>query len=68
MLWKNNSFMLPTGASGKSYITEVNKLMNEWVNNSPLKVIAFKVKHLMLSLLPQKPSKTSTSKDHIKTL
>ena len=35
--------MLPTGAAGISYITEVTKLMNGWVNDLPLKNIAFKV-------------------------
>ena len=31
VLWKNNLFMLSTDALGKSNITEVTKLMNEWV-------------------------------------
>ena len=37
IFWKKNSFMLPNGAAGKSYITGVTKLMNGWVNNLPLK-------------------------------
>ena len=44
------------------------KLMNGWTNNSPLKDIAFKTIHIMSSLLLQKPSKTSKSKDHLKAL
>ena len=68
IFWKKNSFMLPNGAAGKSYITGGTKLMNGWVNNLPLKNITFKVIRVMLSLLPQKPSKTSTLKDHIKAL
>ena len=35
--------MLPTGAAGKSYITELTNLMNGCVNNLPLKNITFKV-------------------------
>ena len=42
--------------------------MNGWTNNSPLKNIAFTAIHVMLSLLLQKPSKTSKVKDHLKAL
>ena len=33
----DKEYMLPTGALGKNYITEVTKLMNLWVNDLPLK-------------------------------
>lgn len=42
IFWKKNSFMLPNGAAGKSYITGVTKLMNGWVNNLPLKTSPLK--------------------------
>ena len=42
--------------------------MNGWTKNSPLKEIAFTPIHVMLSLLLQKPSKTSKKKDHLKAL
>ena len=42
--------------------------MNGWMNNSPLKDIAFKAIHIMPNLLLQKPSKTSKAKDHLKAL
>ena len=60
--------MQPNGAVGKSYIAEVNRSMNEWVNDSPLQNIAFKAIQVMLNLLLQKLSKTSKSKDHSKAL
>ena len=42
--------------------------MNEWLQKSPLKYIAFKVIMIMPNLLLQKPSKCSKSKEHLKTL
>ena len=51
----------------KKYITETTNLMDDWTNNSPLKDIAFKVIHIMSSLL-QKSSKASKVKDYLKAL
>ena len=67
-LWKKNLFMLPTGAAAKKYTIETTKLMNGWMNNSPLKDIAFKAIHTMPSVLLQKPSKFSKAKDYLKAL
>ena len=60
--------MLPTGAAGKKYISETTRLINAWLNDSPLKYLAFKAIHIMPNLLLQKPSKTSKSKDHTSAL
>ena len=66
--WKKNLFLLPSGKAGKQYIDETTKLMNEWLQESPLKDIAFKAIMIMPNLLLQKPSKNSKAKDHLKTL
>ena len=42
--------------------------MNEWLQESPLKDIAFKAIMIMPNLLLQKPSKNSKDKDHLKAL
>ena len=68
VFWKKSLFMMPTGAFAKSYVTELTKLINRWVNDSKLKNNVFKVIHVMSSLLLLKPSKTSKSKDHIKAI
>ena len=65
---KKNVFMLPTGPAAKKYITETTKLMNGWTNNSQLKDITFEAIHVTPSLLLQKSSKTSKTKDHLKAL
>ena len=61
VFWKKDLFMLPTDAVGKNYITEVTKLVNQWVYYLPIKNIAFKAIHAI-------PRETSKSKDHINAL
>ena len=41
VFWKKNLFMLPTGTAAKKYISETTRLMNAWLNDSPLKDLAF---------------------------
>ena len=60
--------MLPTGSIGKKYVVETTRLLNASTSNSPMKDIAFKAIHVKPSLLLQKSSKTSKSKDHTKAL
>ena len=50
------------------YIDETTRLLNEWLHDSPLKDVAFKAIMVMPSLLLQKPSKNSKSKDHLISL
>ena len=57
--WKKNLFFLPTGKAGKLFIDELTKLLNAWIDDSPLKKIAMKTDTIMPSLLLQKPSKES---------
>ena len=66
--WRKNLFNLPSGASGKRFVEEITRLINEWNNMSPLSNIAMKALSVMPSLLLQKPSKTSKAKDHTKCL
>ena len=52
VFWRKNLFMRPISAAA-----ETTKLMNGWMKNWPLNDIAFKVIHIMPSLLLQNPSK-----------
>ena len=52
--------MLPSGKSGKSFIDKTTRLLNAWVDDSPLKTTTFKGVMVMPSLLLQKPLKIST--------
>ena len=61
-------FLLPSGRAGKQFIEETTKLINEWLHDLPLKDTAFKAIMIIPSLLLQKPSKKSKSRDHLKLL
>ena len=65
---KRNLFLLPSGKAGKQYIDETTKLMNEWLQESPLKGITFKAIMIIPNLLLKKPLKNSEAKDHLKAL
>ena len=54
--WKKNMFMLPSGGSGMNCIRETARLINQWVEGSPLQEISLKATHIMPSILLQKPS------------
>ena len=66
--WKQNLFMMPSGAAGKKYIEEITFLLKLWIQDSPLKSIALWAIHIMPALLLQKPSKNLKSKDHLVSL
>ena len=66
--WRRNLFLLPKGSSGKNYLRETTRLLNSWVEKSPLRQCAMTAIHVMPALLLQKPSKSSKSKDHVMAL
>ena len=66
--WKQNLFMMPSGAAGKKYIEEITFLLKLWIQDSPLKSTALWAIHIMPALLLQKPSKNLKSKDHLVSL
>ena len=68
VFWRKNMFLLPSGKVGRTFIWEVSRLMSEWLFDSPLKDIAFKVIMVMPCLLLQRPSWKSKSKDHLRAL
>ena len=68
MFWRKTFFMLPKGSSGKDYIKEINRLINEWLIGSPINESAMYTLHVMPALLLQKPSKSSKSKNHVAAL
>ena len=67
MFWRKTFFMLPKGSSGKDYIKEISRLINEWLIGSPINEFAMYALHVP-ALLLQKPSKSSKSKDHVAVL
>ena len=68
VFWGKNLFLLPSGKAGRKFIGEVSRLMSEWLHDSPLKDIVVKAIMMMPSLLLQKCSQKSKSKDHLRAL
>ena len=66
--WKKNLFMLPSAAAGKWYVEDVTRLIELWIQDTPLKSISLKSIHAIPALLLQKPSKSSKAKDHLQAL
>ena len=68
MHWKRNLFDLPKGTLGKTFISELTKLINRWSSKSPNRDICIKALIVMPSLILQKISnkwKTSKIKSHV---
>ena len=65
VFWRKNIFMLPTRNVGKKYIKEVTRILNTWIQDTPLRSISLKAIHPMPALLLQKPSKTSKSRKNL---
>ena len=66
--WKKNLFTLPSGRSGKDFITELKYLVDHFNNQSQLSTISLNALMIMIPLLLQKPSKRSKTSDHVRYL
>ena len=63
--WCRNLFQIPSGSSGKAFVTELARLYQAYEDGSGLKGIAMKACTVAPNLLLQKPYRTSKSKDHV---
>jgi len=66
--WRKNIFMLPKGSTGKDYIKETTRLINEWLADSRIKECAMYAVHIMPALLLQKQAKNSKNKHYVDAL
>ena len=66
--WRRNLFQIPSGSSGKAFVTELARLYQAYADGSDLETIAIKACTVAPILLLQKPYRTSKSKDHVKHL
>ena len=62
--FRRNIFKIPSGKAGKNFIRELTFWMKQFNYNSDLNSIALKAFMVLPSLILQKPSATSKSKDH----
>ena len=66
--WRGNLMMLPSGKAAKDFVLELSCWLEHFNNDTEFAPIALKVYHILPSLLLQKPSKNSKSRDHLKKL
>ena len=66
--WKPNLFLVPFGSAGTSFVKEVARLFQAFADKSSLERVSMKAITLIQTLLLQKPSKKSKTKDHISHL
>ena len=62
--WQKILFMIPSGNTGKEFITELSSWLDKFNNDTPFQSIALKVYMTVSSLLLQKPSRKSKAKQH----
>ena len=62
---RRNLFQVPSGSTGKAFVSELAHLFQVYADSSSLECIAVKATTIMQILLLQKPSRTSKSKDHV---
>ena len=68
MKWKRNLFLLPSGAVGKQFIEEMNKVVSSFVSQSSLESVSMSMLMIMPALLLQKPAKRSKTAQHVEAL
>lgn len=66
--WRKNLFNIPSGAAGKKFVEEATRLINLWNDKTPIANVALKLLSILPSLMLQKPSKNSKSREHVKHL
>ena len=63
--WKPNLFLVPFGSAGSAFVKEVARLFRAFADGSSLDRVCMKAITLIQTLLLQKPSIRSKTKDHI---
>ena len=66
--WRKNLFKLPSGAAAKEFVTELSHWLEHFNRSTEFQGIALKVYMILPSLLLQKPSRNSKSKEHLSKL
>ena len=66
--WRRNIFLVPSGRSGKAFVSELAKLFKAYAGGSALESIAITPAMLLPLLLLQKPHQNSKAKKHMQCL
>ena len=62
--WRKNTFLIPYGKTGRDFIDQLTKLIDDWNNRSPMQHLALKAAIVLLATALQKPRQRSKAKKH----
>lgn len=66
--WRRNVFLVPSGAEGKEFVSEMARLYQSYADGSAMEGFAITAAMIMPALLLQKPHPHSKARDHVKCL
>ena len=61
---RKNTFLVPYGKTGRDFINQLTKLIDDWNNRSPMQHLALKAAIVLLATALQKPRQRSKAKKH----
>ena len=62
--WRKKTFLVPYGKTGRDFIDQLTKLIDDWNNRSPMQHLALKAAIVLLATALQKPRQRSKAKKH----
>ena len=62
--WRKNTFLVPYGKTGRDFIDQLTKHVNDWNNGTEMQHIALKAAIVLLAAGLQKPYRKSKAKEH----
>ena len=62
--WRKNTFLVPYGKTGRDFIDQLTKHIDDWNNRSPMQHLALKAAIVLLAAALQKPGQRSKAKEH----
>ena len=62
--WRKNVFLVPYGKTGRDFIDQLTKHIDDWNNNTRMQHLALKAAVVLLVTALQKPSQKSKARDH----
>ena len=66
--WQRNIFAIPSGASGKAFVSEIARLLGAFASSSRLESVALKACMVLPALVLQKPHRNSKSHENAECL
>ena len=61
--WRKNTFLVPYGKTGRDFIDQFTKHIEDWNNRSPVQHLALKAAIVLLAVALQKPGQRSKAKE-----